>query len=154
MDVADQETWLEHYHFEKYLLELCIVTLEQGGVTSNVLTRQFLPPIDAWCVPKYPERTQILPPEANLMPDLRAFIQNNSTALQQADAWLGTWINPFTRCCHLDVVELYHDLAQARQEALKGLPILALYNCLHNQTVYLHAEPVLVNDGCVLRERC
>ena len=119
MQSEDQETWLEHYRFEKYLLDLCIVTLEQGGVTSNVLTRQFLPPIDAWGVPKYPEKTLILPPGANLIPGLRAFILGNQTALHSPDTWLGTWINPFTRCCHVDITEIYHNLDEARQEALK-----------------------------------
>src|SRR5262245_46927944 len=66
----DQEAHLEQYRFEKYLLDLCIVTMEQGGVTSNVRTRQFLPPIDAWGVPKYPEKTLILPPGTNLLPSL------------------------------------------------------------------------------------
>jgi hypothetical protein len=146
----DQETWLEQYRFEKYLLDLCIVTLEQGGVTSNILTRQFLPPIDAWGVPKYPERTLILPPESNLIPGLRAFIQRNQTALHGPDTWLGTWINPFTRCCHVDVTEIYPDLADARREALKHSQVLALYNFKHNQTIYLHAEPVLVSDARVL----
>ena len=149
----DQEAWLEHYRFEKYLLDLCIVTLERGGVTSNMLTRQFLPPIDAWCVPRYPEKTLILPPGANLLPEIRTFVCQNHALLQDADAWLGTWINPFTRCCHLDVTELYPDFDAARQEALKHSQVLALYNCMHNQTVYLHAEPVLTNDLLALEQR-
>jgi hypothetical protein len=142
----DQEAWLEHYRFEKYLLDLCIVTMEQGGVTANILTRQFLPPIDAWCVPRYPEKTLVLSPEKNLMPALRAFIQQNQAALHSPESWLGTWINPFTHCCHLDVTELYSDLDEARREALKRSQVLALYNCKHNQTVYLHADPALAND--------
>lgn len=153
MSVEDQETWLAHYRFEKYLLDLCIVTLERGGVTSHMLTRQFLPPIDVWCVPKYPDRTQILPPGANLLPALRAFVQQNYTLLQDRDAWLGTWINPLTRCCHLDVTGLYPDLDAARQEALKHSQVLALYNGMHNQTIYLHAMPILANDGLALEKR-
>ena len=146
----DQETWLERYRFEKYLLDLCIATLEQGGVTSNILTRQFLPPIDAWCVPKYPEKTLILPPGANLIPALKAFIQRNRKDLHCPDLWLGTWVNPFTHCCHLDVTEIYLDLDEARQEALKRSRVLALYNFKHNQTVYLHTELSLVSEIHVL----
>ncbi len=147
MASEDQETsWLEHYHFEKYLLDLCIVTLERGGVTSNMITRQFLPPIDAWCVPKYPERTLILPPGANLLSGLREFIQMNSTALHSPDTWLGTWINPFTRCCHLDVTELCPNFDEALRKAQKYGQVLALYNCKQNQTVYLHSEPALASD--------
>ena len=153
MSVVDQEAWLEHYRFEKYLLDLCIVTLEQGGVTSDIRTRQFLPPIDAWCVPKYPEKTLILPPGTNLIPSLKAFIQRNRGALHSPDTWLGTWIHPVTRCCHLDITELYLRLDEARQEALKRSQVLALYNCKRNQTVYLHAEPALADDAYALEER-
>lgn len=153
MYVKDQEAWLEHYHFERYLLDLCIMTVEQGGVTANMLTRQFLPPIDAWCVPRYPEKTLILSPGTNLLPALRTFIQHNLADLQSSETWLGTWINPLTRCCHLDVTELYPDLDEARQEALKRRQVLALYNCLHHQTLFLHAEPVLCSDGLSMEWR-
>lgn len=146
MDCRNQETWLEHYRFEKYLLDLCIVTLEQGGVTSNIFTRQFLPPIDAWCVPKYPERTLILPPGSNLLAALKVFIHQNHLALRCPDAWLGTWIHPFTHACHLDITEIYPDLDEAREEALKRSRVLALYNFKHNQTVFLQTEALLVND--------
>lgn len=149
----DQETWLERYRFDKYVLDLCIVTLEQGGVTSNIRTRQFLPPIDAWCVPKYPEKTLILPPGTNLMPSLKAFILQHRGVLHSPDTWLGTWIHPVTQCCHLDITELYVHLEEARQEALKRSQVLALYNCKHNQTVYLHTEPVLSEDAYALEER-
>jgi hypothetical protein len=146
MASENQETWLEFYRFEKYLLDLCIVTLEQGGVTSNMLTRQLLPPIDAWCVPKYPERTLILSPGANLLLGLKEFVQRNQTALHHSETWLGTWINPFTHCCHLDVTELYPSLDEARLKAQMHSQVLALYNVKHNQTVYLHAEPALASD--------
>jgi len=59
-------TWLERYYFEKYILEVSIATLERGGVTSKVDTYQFLNPIDAWGMPKYPDKTVILPPRANI----------------------------------------------------------------------------------------
>ncbi len=101
------ETWLECYRFEKYMLDLCIATVERGGVTSNIFTRQLHPPIDAWGVPKYPEKTLILPPGTNLLPSLKTFVQRNHAALYTPDSWLGTWINPFTHCCHLDITEIY-----------------------------------------------
>ncbi len=53
------ETWLKQYYFEKYLLDVSIATLERGGVTSNVDTYEFLPPIDAWGFPKYPGNTTV-----------------------------------------------------------------------------------------------
>ncbi|HVU67403.1 MAG TPA: hypothetical protein VHD63_09760 [Ktedonobacteraceae bacterium] len=141
MHVEHQERWLEQYRFEKYLLDLCILTLERGGVTANVLTRQLLPPVDAWCVPRYPEKTRILPPGSDMMPALRAFVEQHQAALASPGIWLGTWIHPLTRCCHLDITELYAGLDEARREALKRSRVLALYNCKHNQTVYLQAEP-------------
>ena len=153
MYAEDQEPWLDHYRFEKYLLDLCIATLEQGGVTSNILTYQCLPPIDAWGVPKYPEKTLILPPGTNLLPGLRMFVQQHRALLHCPDTWLGTWINPFTRCCHVDVTEIYADLDVARQEALKHSQVLALYNFKYQQTVYLHAEPALANDARVRENR-
>src|SRR6516162_2605325 len=101
------KTWLEQYNFEKYILEVSIATLERGGVTTNPNTYQFLAPIDGWGLPKYPEKTAILPPEANIAEELIRFIQVNTKYLQESDVWLGTWINPNTKCCHLDITKIY-----------------------------------------------
>lgn len=152
MHCENHETWLEHYRFEKYVLDLCIATVERGGVTSNVRTRQLHPAIDAWSVPKYPEKTLILPPGTNLLPGITTFIQKNRAALYLPDSWLGTWINPFTRCCHLDITEIYVDLDEARNQALQRKQVLALYNFKHNQTIYLHAEPDVLDEMYILEK--
>jgi len=135
-------TWLEQYTFEKYILEVSIATLERGGVTTNPNTYQFLDPIDAWGLPKYPGKTAILPPEANIAEELIRFIQVNNMHLQEPDVWLGTWINPNTKCCHLDITTIYPTLEEAKREAflrsmLESRTIVAIYNFKQNQTVYL-----------------
>lgn len=136
--IVQFQTWLERYAFQKFILEISIATLEKGGVTSNLHTYQFLAPIDAWGLPKYPERTLILPPNANIAEGLHQFIEANYSDLYAP----GTWINPLTQCCHLDITEIFPSLAEARCEALKrAMPgcrsIVALYNFKHDQTVYL-----------------
>jgi hypothetical protein len=139
------ETLLDRYYFEKYILEVAIATLERGGVTSNVATYQFLSPIDAWGFPKYPSKTRMLAPGANLVEELMQFIEHNYTCLLEADTWLGTWINPQTRCCYLDITIIYPQLEDARREALQRSQreqrsIVALYNFKHNQTLFLEHE--------------
>ncbi len=136
------KTWLEQYYFEKYILEVSIATLERGGVTTNLDTYQFLAPIDAWGLPKYPGKTAILPPGVNIADELIQFIQLNYTYLHEPDAWLGTWINPTTKYCHLDITTIYPTLEEAKREALvrsmqESRNIVAIYNFKQNQTVFL-----------------
>jgi hypothetical protein len=135
-------TWLERYYFEKYILEVSIATLERGGVTSKVDTYQFLNPIDAWGMPKYPDKTVILLPGANISQGITDFIQYNDAYLREPDCWLGTWINPTTGECYLDITTIYPCLEEARCEAfalnrIAQRRIVALYNFKHEQTIYL-----------------
>jgi hypothetical protein len=135
-------SWLERYYFEKYILDVAIATLERGGVTSKVDTYQFLAPIDAWGFPKYPGRTRILDPGANIAEALVQFIEENSEYLREADTWLGTWMNPTTHNCHIDVTTISSGLEEARQEAIKRgrmerRAILAIYNFKYDETVFL-----------------
>lgn len=139
------ETWLERYHFEKYILEVSITTLERGGVTTKVDTHQFLAPIEAWGLPKYPDKTMILPPEANLAREIAAFIQLHEACLKEADCWLGTWIDPSTNNCYLDITAIYPCLEEARHAAdllsqRASRRIVALYDFKHEQAVYLLDE--------------
>jgi hypothetical protein len=141
-------TWLEHYYFQKYILDVSIATLEWGGVTSQLDTYQFLTPIDAWAVPKYPKKTAILAPGTNIADELVQFIHANETFLREPDTWLGTWISPLTYHCHLDITIICSCLEDAKQEAAmrsqqEGSEILAVYNFKHRQTVYLASETSL-----------
>lgn len=136
------ESFLERYYFEKYLLDVCIATIEQGGVTSKLDTYQFLSPIDAWAIPKYPDKTVILSSSADLQQEIAAFILKNEVCLRYPDCWLGTWIEPVTRHCYLDIATLYFCLDDAVQEAQalssRGQrKIVALYDFKRGQAIYL-----------------
>ena len=136
-------TLLEHYQFDRYVLDICIATLEQGGVTSKLDTFQFVSTVDAWALPKYPDKTVILPPDVDLQQELVAFIQTNEFWLRQSECWLGTWIEPHTRYIYLDITSLcsyleeaMHEAATLNQQARRK--IVALYNFKRDQTVYLN----------------
>ncbi|HTK06574.1 MAG TPA: hypothetical protein VL485_05375 [Ktedonobacteraceae bacterium] len=136
------KTYLERCYYEKYLLEIAIVTLERGGVTSKVDTHQFLDAIDAWGLPKYPGRTVILTPEADLVEELRQFIDENEQDLLEPDTWLGTWVDPQTQRYYLDLTIIRPVLEEAKREAMErsrqeGRSIVAVYNFKRNLTVYL-----------------
>ncbi len=138
-----QEKELGAEYLEKFLREISNATLERGGVTCNLHTYEFLTCADAWALPKYPERTVILPPEANLIAGLHQFIRANAADLYVANTWLGTWINPLTQVCHLDITEVFSSLEEAGREALRHCQtnehsIVALYHFKCNQTVYLY----------------
>ena len=62
--------------------------------------------------------------------------------LQEPDVWLGTWINPNTKYCYLDITTIYPTLEEAKREAFlrsmqESRTIVAIYNFKQNQTVYL-----------------
>ena len=128
--------------FEKYVLEVVADTLANGGTASRLDDYQLSPPVDAWEFPKYPDRTMILPAEADLVDELRKFIAANETHLREPGCWLGTWINPQTGCFYLDITIRCNDLDEARKLALEfseraGRRIVALYNSRCRETVYL-----------------
>ena len=136
------QSQLARYHFDKYVLEVAIATLEQGGVASRPDTYQFLPSTDTWSFPKYPGRTVILPPHVDLVAELKTFIVANETFFLEPDCWLGTWIDPQTDHFYLDVATACADLDEARRIALEvraraGRKIVALYNSKRKETVYL-----------------
>src|ERR1700730_3987530 len=99
-NVASSAMRLGTVYFEKYVLDVCRATIERGGVTSKINTGQFFSSIEAWGLPKYPDRTVILPPGTNLPQQIMAFISLNEVYLREPDCWLGTWINPSTGNCY------------------------------------------------------
>jgi len=136
------ETQLETYYFKRYILEVAIATLEQGMTASKLETYRFLPPVDAWGFPKYPGRTVILPPGADLSEELVKFVEANEPHLREPDCWLGTWINPHTQHCYLDITTSCRCLEEARRVAMElstkgGRKIVAIYNAKLDETVYL-----------------
>lgn len=136
------ETKLTTYLFEKYVLEVAIMTLERGISASKLTTYQFLEPVDAWGFPKYPAKTAILPPHVELWDELKRFIALNRVYLEEQDTYLGTWINPDTHYYYLDITISREDVEEARREAVarglaEGRKVVALYNSLRDQTIYL-----------------
>ncbi|GHO42317.1 hypothetical protein [Ktedonospora formicarum] len=145
MITSHTEAWLDRYYFEKYVLEVSIATLERGGVTSRIDTYQFLDPIDVWAFPKYPGKTVILEPTMNIAEGIAEFIRENDACLREPDTWLGTWINPATQRCYLDITMISPYLDEATVQARihserENRAILALYNLGNHQTVYLGRE--------------
>ena len=135
-------TPLEQWYFERYLLDVAIATVEKGVIAAKLATYQLLPPIDAWGFPKYPSKTTILPPEIDLVAELRTFIEINETYLNEMDCYLGTWVNPHTKHYYLDITTSCADLEEARRIARaismkEDRKIVALYNSRREQTVYL-----------------
>ena len=133
---------LAGYYFEKYILEVAIVTLECGVTASKLETYQFLQPVDAWGFPKYPGKTAILSPEVDLAAELKNFVFVNEPFLREVDCCLGTWINPQNQHFYLDITTSRRDLNEARRMALEignreGRRIVALYNSKRGETIYL-----------------
>ncbi len=141
-NVASSHLYPEGMHFGKYVLDVCIATIERGGVTSKIDTGQFFSSTEAWGLPKYPDKTVILPPGADLPQQITAFISMNEAYLREPDCWLGTWINPSTGNCYLDITAIYSCLEDARREAIflsqnAQRKIVALYDFKREETVYL-----------------
>lgn len=151
-------SFVENSYFEQFILDVCIATLEDGGVTSNVHTSQFLAPVDAWGLPRYPAKTRILPPGADLSSGLRDFIWANVDDLRAPCSWLGTWINPSTCCCHLDITEIYPTFEEAHAQALHhnasgSRAIIAVYNFKQKRTVYVQDSRVEGVPGVAFTEK-
>jgi hypothetical protein len=127
---------------DEYLKKVAEATRKNGGTASKPKTRTFLPAMDVWSFPKYPARTAILPPTVNLVDEIRRFILQNETYLNEGDCWLGTWIHPQTREFYLDIATGVADLEKARETAIKvgvedGRRIVAIFNARRNETVFL-----------------
>lgn len=133
---------LINYTFEIYIQNVAKATFEHGGTASKLEGYELLSLMDAWQFPKYPSKTVILPPEADLVEALRSFISTNEIFLRETGCWLGTWINPQTRCFYLDITTSCNDLNQAKRIALEisareGRRIVAIYNSMRKETVFL-----------------
>jgi hypothetical protein len=141
-NAASPTLCVENGYLEKYVFDVCIATLERGGVTSKIDTGQFFASTEAWGLPKYPDRTVILSPGTDLKREVTAFIAANEAYLREPDCWLGTWINPDTGNCYLDITAIYARLEDAWHEAIvlsqnAQRKIVALYDFKREETVYL-----------------
>ena len=130
---------------EEYILQVAAETIKNGGSASRLNEKDFLPPGDMWSFPKYPARTMILTSTVDLAVELRKFIIQNEDLLNEADCWLGTWINPRSGEYYLDIATGISDLSEARETAKRisiedGRKIVAIFNAKRNETVYLWDE--------------
>lgn len=133
--------------FEHYILAVVVRTEREGISASKVDTYQFLENADTWGFPKHPGRTAILPPETDLVVALRLFIALNTSLLAADDAYLGTWIHPYTGEYYFDITTSKDELEEARRVAQEyssreGRQIVALYNAYRRETVYLNPVDV------------
>ncbi len=127
---------------KEYILRVVAETIKSGGSASRLNAEKFLPPMDIWSFPKYPSRTAILPPTADLATELRKFVIQNESFLKEVDCWLGTWINPRTKEYYLDIATGIAELSKARETAKRisvedGRKIVAIFNAKRNETIYL-----------------
>ena len=128
--------------FEEYILRVAAETIKNGGSASRLNKEKFLPPVDVWSFPKYPSRTEILPSTVDLAAELRKFVIQNESFLNEAECWLGTWINPRTKEYYLDIATGVAELSKARETAKRisiedGRKIVAIFNAKRNETIYL-----------------
>lgn len=163
--VKDEDTattWsdalLKSYYFERYVLDVCIATMERGGVTSKINTYQFFSSTEGWGVPRYPDRTVILYPGTDLPNAIAAFIHENRTSLREPDCWLGTWIDPDTGNCYLDITAIHWCLEEALREAIvlsqsAQRKIVALYDFKNEQPIYLSGIVELITSEAAQRAR-
>ncbi len=126
----------------RYLERVRELTLECGWAVSNPVTEEFLHRADAWGFPKYPDRTVILPPDADLIAALESFVVTNTVFLQEANCWLGTWVHPETGKIYLDVTTSCKGLEAAlrqvtRINSVSKRQIIAIYNSSLDKTLYL-----------------
>jgi hypothetical protein len=128
--------------FELYLKAVAEKTLKDGGSASKPALCKFLPAQDLWSFPKYPAKTIILPPNANLIDELRNFTIRNADALNEEDCWLGTWIHPQTGEYYFDIATGVENVDKAREIAAQagrrdGRKIVAMFNPRKKQTIFL-----------------
>ncbi|MEV6283372.1 hypothetical protein [Kribbella sp. NPDC051770] len=116
-------------------------TLTTGGATFDLTTLSFVPPADYWYFPRHPSRTAIVD-QHHLAAELATFIDHNRAVCETAGTWLGTWLNPSSGQCYLDVTTRLADRDAALREArrvsdLEGRRVVSIYNPGRDRTAYV-----------------
>lgn len=114
------------------------MTRGNGGATADLATMRILPPEDVWYFPRFPDRTMIVA-FTDLDSSIHTFIEMNRGTLISGDLWLGTWVNPETRACFLDLITCNPDEQEALSLARRysedgGRKIIAICNPIRQQT--------------------
>ncbi|HEY3503044.1 MAG TPA: hypothetical protein VGN37_09735 [Actinocatenispora sp.] len=79
------------------------VTRATGGATADLAARCLVAPADVWYLPRYPGLTRIVAPRG-LAGSLAGFLAEHRRLLMGGGLLLGTWINPETGSCYLDLI--------------------------------------------------
>ena len=121
--------------------EIVAATLADGGATVDVTSGTLLTADDSWYFPRYPECTRIVPVDG-LAAAVLAFAIDHEDVLRTERRWLGTWLNPGSGQCYLDVItrsaSRSEALALARRYGREGgRRILAICNPLRQATEYV-----------------
>ncbi len=119
-------------------------TIRDGGATVAWRTQQFLEPIDAWFYPEHPGLTEIVTVD-ELEDALLRFTTNYEDLLLQPNMFLGTWVNPNSGLCYLDITTYCIDGDVAAKRARKrsqqqGRQIISIYNPVHQQAKNIWLE--------------
>lgn len=126
---------------DELLHQIVTRTVERGGATFDIATLSFASPGDFWYFPRYPSRT-VMVERSRLLEELSAFVERNRDVCTGPGIWLGTWINPHSGRCYLDVTMRVAGKEAALREArrvsdLDGRKIVTIYHPGIDRTEYV-----------------
>ena len=126
---------------DEVIERMVIRTLEQGGATFDITTHSLIEPDCYWYFPKHPSRTRIVDQD-QLHSELLVYIEQNHDVCGEVDVWLGTWINPHSSKCYLDITTKLADKSEAirgarRASETEARKIITIYNPELKQTEYV-----------------
>jgi hypothetical protein len=126
---------------DELLDQIVTRTVEHGGATFDLAALAFASPGDFWYFPRYPSRTAMVDP-SKLSEELAAFLERNRDVCANSGFWLGTWINPHSGKCYLDITTRVAGKAEALREARRvsrtdGRKIVTIYHPALDRTEYV-----------------
>jgi hypothetical protein len=128
---------------DELLHQIVARTVQDGGATFDLAALAFAGPGDFWYFPRYPSRTRMVD-LSGLYEEISAFVEHNREICAHAAVWLGTWINPHSGKCYLDLTTRLADRDEALREArrvseVEGRKIVTIYNPALDRTEYVWA---------------
>lgn len=124
--------------FNKVIEEI----MQSGGASVDVKRQIIVQPQDYWMFPKYPSKTRIIPKTMDLKREIDKYLEDCKVQLHEKGVYFGIWLNPKTNEYYLDITMTVGEMKEAILVAKKisideGRKIVAIYNPLRNETVYL-----------------
>lgn len=86
-------------------------TLEDGGATVDLTRGTMMEPRDRWYFPRHPELTRIVPVQC-LAATIGGFVSEHARLWTRRGLLLGTWVNPDSGDCYVDLIT--HESSRAR----------------------------------------